>query len=127
MSAGDFIAQPRRLRQSRAYHRSPGQEKETAARTGGRTTPGSGAFNVKGDVRIKGAARIECKTTAGKSLSISRETMDKIEQAALSSGEVPALAFEFMPVAGHPGGKYFILPDYLLEPFAEYAKTLRTT
>lgn len=106
---------PKRLRQSVAYHRSPKQELQLAERTGGKTTPASGSRDVKGDVRIKGIARIEAKTTSNKSFSVTREMIEKLEQHALQAGEVPAIVIEFLE-NGKPVAEVAVIPTYAL-PF----------
>lgn len=89
---------PKRLKkieQGFSHARSAGQEKELATRFSGRVTAGSGSGNEKGDVRIKGVARIEAKTTQNKSFSVTREMIEKIEGQAMSHGELPVFVVEF--------------------------------
>lgn len=104
---------PNRLKQSPAYHRAPLQEQEAADLLGGHVTPGSGNRHVKGDVR-GGGVRLECKATSNKSFSVTREMMDKISDAAETSGETPAILVEFLATGEHPGGKLVIVPEYIL-------------
>jgi hypothetical protein len=80
---------------SNSHRRSRKQESSLAKSLGGRVTAGSGNKDVKGDVRVKGVARIEAKTTKNASFSVTREMINKIETAAANSGEVPALVVEF--------------------------------
>lgn len=106
---------PKHKRQTEAHTRSRFQEKEKAQRLGAIVVHRSGAGDTKGDVRVKKIARIECKTTLNNSFSVTREMVSKIENAALSSGEVPALVVEFL----NPGGKVWnsvvILPAYAID------------
>lgn len=95
-----------------------------AKRLGGKTTPASGAKELKGDVQVKGIARIECKTTQAKSFSVTRETLAKIEDAATSSGEVPALVVEFLNGAGRPVGSVAILPLWALDMLMDKLQTV---
>lgn len=82
--------------------RAPKQERELASLLGGRTIKGSGSGAEKGDVRIKGFARVEAKCTRQKSFSVSLQIIDKLEDAASScaSGEIPVLHVEFLDAAG---------------------------
>lgn len=107
---------PKRLQgQSASHARSPGQEKETAQRTGGKVTARSGAGLIKGDVRIKGIARIENKNTIHRSYSITTETLDKLEAAIAGSCEIPIMQIELN------GGthKFCVIPDMYLEDIIE--------
>lgn len=75
--------------------RSKVQEAETAKRIGGAVTKASGAQSFeKGDVRIKGVARLELKTTKAKSFSVTADMIDKIEGQALQAGELPVMEIE---------------------------------
>lgn len=89
-------------------------ERELALRVGGRLTPASGARDVKGDVRKKGVMRIEAKTTAHKSFSVTLDMVRKIEEAALSGGETPALVVEFTD-NGKPICQVAVVPIYVLD------------
>lgn len=89
------LAIPKRARKSPAHARSPHQEKRIAKTLGGKVTKasGAGAFE-KGDVRVKGVARIEAKTTDAKSFRVTEEMIDKIEDAAVQAGEVPVMVID---------------------------------
>lgn len=91
------LKKPKRLKsfQTESHARSPEQEDSLAKRVGGRRVKGSGCGFEKGDVRVEGFVRIEAKTTKHKSFSVTIEMLDKIEDAALSAGEVPAMVIEF--------------------------------
>ena len=112
------LRKPKRLQQGTVAHkRSPKQESEIAKRYGGELVRGSGCGAVKGDVRIEGVARIEAKTTARKSYRLTLEDLAKIEQAALSSDEVPIMEVEFIDKKGKPINSIAIIPTWLLEEF----------
>ena len=108
---------PKRLKgkHTASHARSPQQEAELAKRTGGKVTRGSGCGNEKGDVRIKGVARIEAKTTMRKSFSVTQEMLDKIEEAALTTGELPALVIEFIDKKGKKLREVAVVPFYAIE------------
>ena len=97
-----------------SHDRSKRQEKELAARVGGRVTLASGALSMKGDVRNVGVMRGEAKTTKHKSFSVTLDMIQKIEDAALPHGEIPAIVVEF-----HDNGKkvkeVVVVPSYVLE------------
>lgn len=98
-----------------SHRRSRKQEKELAGRLGGSTTVASGSKMEKGDVRIKGVMRIEAKTTKNNSFSVTREMIAKIEDAALASGEVPAIAIEFTDGRGNKVMEVAVVPMYVLD------------
>lgn len=109
---------PRKSRLSPSHLRAKQQEKETAKLLRGALTPASGALEVKGDVRVKRIARIECKTTKNKSFPLTMELIRKIEDAAIPSDEVPVLLVEFNQ-NGKKMGEVAIIPSYLLLEFCE--------
>ncbi len=98
-----------------SHHRARKQEKELAVKLGGRTTPGSGNLDMKGDIRIKNIARIECKTTKHKSFPVTLEMIRKIQTAAMSAGEVPAMVIEFIDTKGKPINSVAVVPVWALE------------
>jgi hypothetical protein len=55
---------------------------------------GSGSGNVKGDVRIEGKLRVECKTTKHSSFSVTTEMVRKLEQAVIGGNEIPVIEVE---------------------------------
>jgi hypothetical protein len=119
------LATPKRMKivgSTHSHNRSRKQEKEIATRIGGNITPASGAFAIKGDVRLKGVTRIECKTTMNKSFSVTREIVAKIEDAALSAGELPALVVEFLSPQGHVQSSVAVVPLWVLDTLADFAK-----
>lgn len=70
---------------------------------------------MKGDVRVKGFARIECKTTKNRSFSVTMEMIDKIEAAALASNEVPIIVVEFNDGMGRKLKEVAVIPTYMLD------------
>lgn len=100
---------PRKVRPSPSHIRSKKQEREIAARL----VPRSGAGEVKGDVRVKGFLRVECKTTKNKSFPVTLEMIRKIEEAAVSTGEMPAIVVEFNE-AGRKIAEVAVVPVYVL-------------
>ena len=95
--------------------RAKKQEKERALLLRAAQVPGSGAGAMKGDVRHKGLLRLECKTTKHKSFSLTLEMVHKIEEAALSSGEMPAILVEFNDENGQKIAEVAVVPTYVLE------------
>ena len=108
---------PKRIKgkEKAGHRRSPRQERELAKRTGGKVTRGSGNGNEKGDVRVKGIARIEAKTTTKKSFSITKEMLDKIEDAAVSSNELPAIVVEFIDQQGKKEKEVAVVPIWVID------------
>ncbi len=107
---------PKRLKpEGAAKQRSRQQEHQLARRIGGRPTPGSGNGSEKGDVRLHRVARIEAKTTTKASFSLTVEIVEKIEAAAMSSGEVPAIVVEFIGADGKPKHELCIMPSWALQ------------
>jgi hypothetical protein len=101
-------ALPKRLQgQTPSHARSRVQEKETAERTGGEQTPRSGAGRIKGDVRVRGVARVEDKTTKHASFSVTTKHLEKLDAAVAGSTEIPIMkielvsgAYEFIVIPG---------------------------
>lgn len=98
-----------------SYRRSRKQEKELAIRLGGKRTAASGSKDEKGDVRVKGIARIEAKTTKHKSFSVTLDMIAQIEEAALSSNELPIIAIEFNDGRGKKLKEVAVVPIYVLD------------
>jgi len=97
-------------RKSQGYLRSPKQERQLAKRTKGTTTSNSGAGKTKGDVRVKGIARIEAKCTQNKSFSVTRDMIEKITNAATFNDEIPAIVIEFLDRDGKPDSEVAVIP-----------------
>jgi hypothetical protein len=98
-------------KQGKAYHASAGLEKNLAKRTGGYRTAGSGNKLEKGDVRIKGIARLEHKGTVHDSFRVTKTILEKIELAARACDEVPVLVVDFLDERGNTlGDEIAVLP-----------------
>lgn len=100
----------RKARPSPSHVRSKKQEREIAARL----VPRSGAGEVKGDVRIKNVVRVECKTTKNKSFSVTLDMVKVLEDAAVSTGEMPAIIIEFNDGRGRRISELAVVPTYVL-------------
>jgi Holliday junction resolvase len=95
-----------------------------ARRFSGEKVPGSGSGSQKGDVKKAfGVFRIEAKTTKKKSFSVTKEMIEKIEVAALTTNELPVIIIEFIDEFGNPEKEVAILPTYALEAIADGNKT----
>lgn len=93
---------------SPSHKRAARQERDLAKQLGGRVTPGSGNLRIKGDVRVTGFTRVECKTTKRRSFSVNMDMLDKIESAAVSAQEIP-----FMEVELELGARrFYVVPDW---------------
>lgn len=90
------------------------QERENARRYGGRVTVGSGNRVEKGDVRVKGKLRMECKSTKHASFSVTRDMLEKIEREAGMAGEIPALVVRFLE-GGHTSDELAVVPMWVLD------------
>lgn len=97
-------ASAKRATKSPAYRASPKLEKQMAKRTGGYRTAGSGNKREKGDVRVRGVTRIEHKATQKKSFSVTREMLEKIENAGRGCEEIPVLVVDFLDERGKSKG-----------------------
>ena len=106
---------PKGKKQSLSHARAPRQERQAAHRLGADLVRRSGAGPVKGDVRKKRVFRLECKTTMAKSFSVTREMVEKIENAALGAGEVPAILIEFLGPDGKPQGEVAVVPSWVMD------------
>jgi len=98
------------IKQGVAYKHSNKQESSLAKKLGARTTKASGAKQEKGDVRKNGIYRLECKATSLKSFSVTRETLYKIQTAAASASEIPALIVEFLNERGTIESGFAVIP-----------------
>jgi hypothetical protein len=97
-------------KKAKAYKRAPKQEKAAAVRLGGRQTAASGARFYKGDVKVPGLARIECKCTGADSFRVTREMLDTIERAGLLNDEIPFIEVEFIdPKSGKTKDRVCVL------------------
>lgn len=102
------------------------QESALATETGGKLTPGSGSGRTVGDVRVKGWSRLEAKSTDKQSFSVTRAMVQKVDMAALQSGEVlPAITLDFVDTVGgvtNVSHSVCIVPRYALEMLLGVAK-----
>ena len=128
MSRESFLKRGEVKGRSLSHFRARKQEKEIAAhmakRIWGTTSrpnpkrlmvPGSGAGATKGDVRAPNLVRIECKTTKNKSFSVTLEMIEKIETAAINSGEVPIIVVEFNDGRGRKIKDVAVMPTYMMD------------
>lgn len=102
-------------KQSKSHEYAVYQERDLANKLGGHETKRSGAGDIKGDVRIKGKYRIECKCTKHKSYSITRELVEKIQEEALSTGEIPLFQIDFINEKGRKLQGIYIVPEGFIE------------
>ena len=70
---------------------------------------------MKGDVRLRGVVRVECKTTANKSFSVTKEIVDKLEAACFGAGEIPLIQVEICSGAH----RLIVMPDWALDLIME--------
>lgn len=107
---------------SESHRQSPKQEAAAAKRLGGNVTKasGSGIFE-KGDVRITGLARVECKTTKHSSFSVTDKIIDKIENQACATGEVPVIEIDIRN--GERG--VYVVPKWALDTLVQELRELR--
>lgn len=74
-------------------------EKRLAKSLGARLQPGSGALkSAKGDMKLQGTRKvlIEAKSTTALSMKLDQAWLTKINNEALSTGAIPALAISFV-------------------------------
>ena len=71
---------------------------------------------MKGDARLRGVVRIEAKTTKHSSFRVTEDMLDKIENAALGAGEVPAMVIEVS------GKEFLVMPGWALDVLIERGK-----
>lgn len=90
-------------------------EERAARRTGASRHPGSGALDgLKGDLSLDDF-KIESKSTAGKSLSVRLDWLEKIDREAREVGRRPALLLQFTDDLGRlrRGGSWVAVPEWL--------------
>lgn len=109
----DRIARTQNL--TKSHKRAPKQESEIAKLVKGRKVAASGAKDVKGDVRLKRVARIECKTTKHKSFSVTLDMIEKLEEAAVLTGELPIFVIEMNDGNGKKLKDVVVCPSYVLD------------
>lgn len=111
------LATPKRLKgMSPSHARARAQEKEVAAQIGGTLVRGSGSGYMKGDVRLTGKLRVECKTTAHASFSVSAKLLDKMDASVFGANEIPVMVVELL------GGKrkFVVLPAEHLDGILDH-------
>lgn len=84
----------------KAKCRSSGQEASVAKKIGGHVVPRSGAGMIKGDVRVKGKYRVECKTTVKPGFRVTLEMLNKLDDAGTGAGEESIFVVEFLDEDG---------------------------
>lgn len=104
-------------RQTASHDHAPKQESALAKRFAGKVVKASGALDEKGDVRIKGVARIEAKCTKHASFRVTQEMVQKIEMAAVPDGELPVIAIDFLDDRGNVQTSVALMPMYALDDF----------
>lgn len=92
-----------------AYKRAPKQEKENAKRLGGKAIPASGARFRKGDTEVPNVVRIECKATEAESFRVTRGMMQKVIEASMLEGQVPAIQIEFVDNVSNVLDTYYVM------------------
>lgn len=103
-----------------AQNRAPEQEQEAAHRLGGRVVKGSGSGFHKGDVRVPGVLRVECKSTSHDSFRLTKEIVCKIEDATAGSNELPVIEVEFLDASGKKDFSVCVMPSWALETISNY-------
>ncbi len=111
----------KRMRLSPSHQRAKAQETETAKRLGGKQVKGSGSGYQKGDVRVRGIARIECKTTKHKSFSVTLADVEKIEAATFGACELPVIEVELDNQCKR--AKVVVLPAWALDVLLDALKS----
>ena len=117
-----IIRVPKRAKEPSPSHaRAKVQERKTAERIGGKVTKGSGNKDEKGDVRVRGFIRVECKTTKNSSFSVSVALIEKLEAAVFGVGEIPFFEVE-LELGKHTA---VVMPRYALDQILELLEAHR--
>lgn len=85
-------------------------EKEIAKRLGGRRVAGSGAFESKGDISTD-EFLIDDKSTVGKSITVTKDMLMKINREAREAARVPVLSLSFTKM-GLAGDTWYMIPEW---------------
>lgn len=95
-------------------------EKKTAKRLKAKLTPGSGAFDKKGDMLYRNFL-VENKSTKAQTLGLKKEWLLKIQHEAIMTGKLPALAFTFTYESGEvaPPGPWVLVPEWWFKDVLE--------
>lgn len=111
---------------SYSQRKSQQQERRVAEELGGRTQPGSGSGDfAKGDVRVKGEIRAECKTTSAASYSLKLADLVKIHrEAALGKLEMPVMSVQFQGPVG-TSHRYAVIDWEWFKQLVEIERSVR--
>jgi Holliday junction resolvase len=109
----DFLNRPKNAGTTR--EKSTQQEKRLAREFVGRTTPGSGAGTIKGDVHTK-EEMVEAKTTSKRQYTLKLNDLDKLAHEARVSGKRPVLVVQFE----HDTGGFLRPDEWVLIPKDDY-------
>lgn len=100
----------RQLPHKATKRRSQRQEVALANDLAGLVQPGSGSLpHAKGDVRVRGKYRAECKFTRAKSYTLKIETLNKI-RSECASDETPVLDLAFLDTNGRTTEHWVAIP-----------------
>lgn len=113
------------IRGSAAHSTSAAQERKVSSRFGGKVVPRSGAGVKKGDIQVKGLARLEVKGTTHRSFSVTKGLLQKTDMAALSAGEYPVIVIQFMDAVGRVEDEQAVMRLSDLEDLIERIQTLQ--
>ena len=103
---------------------SPKQEKNLSKKLGAVLVKGSGCGDDKGDVKIDGVVRIECKSTIQKSFRLTKEILRKVGDAAMGT-EVPVVQLDFInPDNGDLEESCYVVPAWAMESLISDVKQL---
>jgi hypothetical protein len=87
-------------------------EKKLAKRLGGRRTPASGALDgFKGDI-VLNEFLIDDKLTDGKSITVTKDMIMKINREAREAGKSPVLSLSFKGL-GLAGDTWYLIPEHV--------------
>lgn len=110
-----MLGQPRKvnsgqLRNDSVKERSKKNERKTASKLGGQTTPGSGAFEGhKGDIKLTDFL-LEMKETENKSISILIEHLLKITKEANATNKDGGMVYKFINTPPNMEKEWVLLP-----------------
>jgi hypothetical protein len=85
------------------------QERDLAKRVGGRATPASGAFDLKGDVVSK-HWRFEAKQTSKRSISLKADWLEKLADECIGDGRRMALEILF-ETTNFRSSRFYVLDE----------------
>ena len=111
----DMSLKQRKADRAPGFNRAREQETKVANLFRGERIKGSGNGDTKGDVRVRGVTRIECKTTTKESYSLRLKDMDTISRAAVGAGEIPAMVIQFEGDSGKSVAEVAVIPMWALQ------------